>query len=295
MKISYLYAAILLTFLPGISRADTTASAGISGLSFQLTDLNTADAYTPGLTWTTTQLSLSTDTRFTPALSLTPAGSGQFTWDVSFVDSALDYQSNTETFLAGLSSKTGGATATAGNGVLDVRATSTNAGGADYASAYAGGSFTLSPMTSLLVSGNISLGVNGSSSISFNLPANSQPGYAAAFSNSMSFVMVSLMAQGGTQSIPNLFSYDRAGGNFTPSSDGTLSSDAYSDTLGSTPFSFQLVNDTTASVNADFFAQMSANSSQIANPVPEPSTWLSMLSGLGLLAVCARRRTAHRA
>jgi len=270
-----------------------SGSATIQSLQFELIDLAPDDGNAASLVWDAALAGADASSVFGTALNFGPGG----TWTVSFANTGFDSVFDPGSFLSAAMASFAGASAAIGGGGFSSQFQTHASGSSDSASAFSYGSFTLSPMSQLRISGSLSVAIDGPSGTAFAVPPGTPADHAALHAQSFAYVEVGLNPLSGGSSAGSFESRTLSGENYTLSSNVGLPVDAYSQAILLSPFAFDFVNDADVSATGEFWTRTVASGQQIVSApslVPESQVWLSMCVGLGLWGVLRMRRQPAR-
>ena len=263
----------------------TTGSASVSGLSFELFDLAPDDGIAASLTWDSAYSSVSASSSFGTVLTPGPDG----TWSFSFADSGGTTAEDGATFLPSLTSSFGGSSAFIDGQGVGASMQTDATGSSDSVFAFSNGTFTLSAMTGLRITGSLNLSVSGPDSSGFDVPSGTAETFSQLYSHSFAYGGVFL--NGGSVYADASLS----GENYTTSTDPLLPTASFGQS-SVLPFSLVWLNETGQSFAGDVLVQAAVSGQQavmsVMTPVPEPETWAMWLIGMAAL-VAVRRRKAH--
>lgn len=263
--------------------AATSATASLSGLVFELVDLDTADGQAPRLTWLS-PFSMTDVTAWSgQTVTYTLREDGALLWSTSFEQATSDTHESESAFLASVSSVLPQGTASVGGASLSTDVQAPGSGALVTGLAYAQGFFVLSPQTELRVTGWLSTAIAGPGSEGFLNPPGVAPDAPVAFSEAYAYAEVVLGAESALSFL--------SAASFTPNSvPADFPVDAYADSDG-TALNLTFRNGGAQAAMGSFYVLVQTSVTQITSPVPEmPASWLALA---GLAALVTRKRTGR--
>ena len=137
------------------------------------------------------------------------------------------------------------------------------------------------------------LSVSGPAATSFRLPDGFNLNAPLRFADVTVFLSVGVfpLTGGSDKALSSNAEDFLSANNFTDANSGPTV-DAFNLANANRPFSFSLINDTTASLQGLFFAQAGASGLQIAPPAPVPEASAAWLMAAGLAGLLWQRRRA---
>jgi hypothetical protein len=280
-------AAALLWQVP--AQAQSSALSSVSGLTFELVDLDTADGITPTLSWADPFANAYASAKTGSSLTVLPSGEWFHEFATTLPSSSVDGAGD---FLAALQAASGGTVSSVTSSGVSVQINSPAAGGSGSGSVTVASGFTLSAMSSLRVSGVFNLSVQGPASTSFKAPVGAAADFATQFSQGSAFATVGLNPiEGGTiNSVASAVDASVDEQNYTVSTMPGFATAAYNESVLGRRFTLVLTNDSNGALKGQVFVSAVASGQQISS-VPEASSLaLSCVGLLTTMALLAWRR-----
>lgn len=286
--------SLALMVVPGVSQADTGFSS-ISGLVFELEDLDPLDGVAPRLAWLDARSQMYAEAQEGETQWLwSPSGQ----WSPMFLTAYAPQTVNVSgELLPNRALEVGGVEAHIGNNGLSVSYAAPFDGGWGSGRVDGAGTFALSPQTALHVRGVLSLAVSGAGAgeIGFEPGSHGFWDLARAIgTSSYATAEVSLgAAAGGVVGASPVTDSARLSGHGSAMQYPGQPSASFNESL-SREFNLNLSNASSASMvgqvsfSTYVFASLAGSKEPGFTPVPEPSTWALGVLGVGF--VLARRR-----
>jgi hypothetical protein len=280
-------AAALLWQVPAQAQSSTALSS-VSGLTFELSDLDTADGIDPTLSWTNPFANAYASAKTGSTLTVMPSGEWFHEFGTTLAPASVN---DTSGFLAALQAASGGTVSSVTSSGASVQFTSPADGGSGSGSVSVISGFTLSAMSSLRLSGVFNVSVRGPASTSFQAPAGAAADFATQFSQGQAFATIGLNpVEGGTiNTVASAADASVDEQNYTVSTTPGFAAAAYDESILGRRFSLVLTNDSTGALKGQFFLSAVASGQQISS-VPEASSFALSAVGLLAMALAARRR-----
>lgn len=271
-----------LALAPSMAAAVTTASASVTDLEFTLVDLDPGRAVAPSLSWVSSFTSVQATRDYGELVTLLPQADGSVQWSVSYTGKAVVEGNTAEALLQALGAQVQGATASTGAGSLSAQVGTAQGKASLFGFALASGDFLLSAMTELHVTARLNAATGGPGSNGFVAPAGASADVAVPFSQGYGYAELFLDGNSVLATVNGV--------SYTPNANpASYPVSAY---LDAQEKSVELIfrNESASEVGASFYALVQASGAEITSAVPEPSQWLLMVLGLGLVGRAAQRR-----
>jgi hypothetical protein len=262
-------------------QAATQASASVAKLTFQLIDLDLADAVLPGLSWTAAGTTFQVSRDFGQVATIFPQAGGESQWTWSFLQTSTDAHSSADLPPVVLSAHLSGVAAAGEGGRLSADALVTTPSTLT-AFGYSAGTFWLSAHTELRVTAELNTAISGPGSNGFVTPAWAAGDVGVLHSQASAYAEVFLGAGSALQRAD--------GSSFTSSSRPVeFPVAAYGD-AGVKSVSLSFRNDSDQSSGGDFYALAQVQATEFALTVAEPSAPALLLAGLTMTGLVALRK-----
>jgi hypothetical protein len=266
------------------SQAATQASATVAKLTFQLIDLELADASMPSLSWTSSATTYQVSRDFGQITNLFLQTAGDPLWNWSFQQTTTDFYSSTDLPPVDLTSQQPGVAAVGDGGRLsaDALVTTPTTPATLTAFAYSAGAFWLSAHSELRVTAELNTAISGPGSAGFLTPAWAAGDIGVLHSQASAYAEVYLGAASTVQR--------SEGSSFTASSRPFEFPVAAFGDAGLKAVSMSLRNGSDPAAGGDFYALAQVQATEFALMVAEPAAPALLLAGLTLTGLVALRR-----
>ncbi len=271
----------------------TFGSASITGLGFNLVDLDPDDGVTPSLTWSAPSAYVLVTADHETTFVLNPDG----TWSTAYAHSggatAEDYTTPFTALVLPLVAGYGYSQgAIQADGMAATMLTAAN-GSSENVTIDVFGEFQLSARTELVVTGVMTANLAGPSSAAFIQPAGTPADFSVFYSQAYVSAYIGLLDL-ATFSEIDARSVTLSGFNYTAPGIAGNSTAAYQQDAGALPFSLVIANSSGSEMQGALNVRAEASGKQLGNApaaIPEPATPYLLALGLGAFALLNRSRT----